>query len=154
MATPLAQASNSSNTANFTRQPQSTKSDVVDLSALQSASRVLLEQLAKDAQIIPDIGETLTTRMPYFYFDSDDSNCFVAGNHASASYSVFPDDIRVPFQKKRFVGIPEGLFQYYDSKHTVPVFLCVLWLMHGRRGCYFAHGFDARNWTRLDINRS
>ena len=63
MATPLAQASNASNTTNFTRQPPSTKSDVVDLSALQSASQVLLEQLAKDAQIIPDVGETLTTRM-------------------------------------------------------------------------------------------
>ena len=126
MATPLAQASSSSNTANFTRQPQSTKSDVVDLSALQSASRVLLEQLAKDAQIIPDIGETLTTRMSVFCHHSDDPNYFVAGNQASASYSVFPDDIRVPFQKKRFVGIPEGLFQYYDSKHTAPVFLCVL----------------------------
>lgn len=72
MATPLAQASNSSNTANFTRQPPS--SDVVDLSALQNASRVLLEQLAKDAQIIPDIGETLTTRMSYFCLDSDDPN--------------------------------------------------------------------------------
>ena len=143
MATSLTQASNSSNTANFTRQPPSTKSDVVDLSALQSASRVLLEQLAKDAQIIPDIGETLTTRMSYFYVDSDDPNGFVAGNQASASYSVFPDDIRVPFQKRRFVGIPEGLFQYYDSKYTPPVFLCVLWLMHDRRGCYFAHGFNA-----------
>ena len=70
MATPLAQASNSSNTANFIRQPPSTKSDV-DLSALQSASRVLLEQLAKDAQIIPDIGETLTTRMSYFIFSTE-----------------------------------------------------------------------------------
>lgn len=73
MATPLAQASNSSN-ANFTRQPPSTKSDVVDISALQSASRVLLEQLAKDAQIIPDIGETLTTRMSYVCLDSDNPN--------------------------------------------------------------------------------
>ena len=127
MATPLAQASNSSNTANFTRQPPSTKSDVVDLSALQSASRVLLEQLAKDAQIIPDIGETLTTRMSYYFcLDPDDPNSFVAGNQASASYSVFPDDIRVPFQKRRFVGIPEGLFQYYDSKYTAPIFLYVL----------------------------
>jgi hypothetical protein len=67
MATPLAQVSTSSNTSNFTRQPPSTKSDVVDLPALQSASRVLVEQLAKDAQIIPDIGETLTSRMSSFF---------------------------------------------------------------------------------------
>jgi nuclear pore complex protein Nup155 len=71
MATPLAQASTSSN---FTRQPPSAKSDVVDIPALQSASRVLLEQLAKDAQIIPDIGETLTTRMSYFCLYSNNPN--------------------------------------------------------------------------------
>lgn len=41
---------------------------------------------------------------------------YLAGGQVSASYSVFPDDIRVPFQKRRFVGIPEGLFQYYDSQ--------------------------------------
>lgn len=36
---------------------------VVDLPALQSASRVLQDQFIKDAQIIPDLGDTLTTRM-------------------------------------------------------------------------------------------
>lgn len=35
----------------------------VDLAALQNASRVLLDQFAKDAQIIPDLGDTLTARM-------------------------------------------------------------------------------------------
>ena len=73
MATPLAQAS-TSNASNLTRQPPSTKSDVVDLPALQSASRVLLEQLAKDAQIIPDIGETLTTRMNCFCLSLRNAN--------------------------------------------------------------------------------
>jgi nuclear pore complex protein Nup155 len=34
----------------------------VDLSALQNASCVLLDQFAKDAQIIPDLGDTLTAR--------------------------------------------------------------------------------------------
>jgi hypothetical protein len=69
MATPLAQASNSSNTGCFTRLPTSTKSDVLGLSAssLQSTSCVLLEQLAKDAQIIPDIGETLTACMSFLF---------------------------------------------------------------------------------------
>jgi nuclear pore complex protein Nup155 len=41
-----------------------------------------------------------------------------AGGQASASYSVFPDDYRVPFQKRKLVGIPEGLFQYYNSKYV------------------------------------
>ncbi|TFY65154.1 hypothetical protein EVJ58_g2157 [Rhodofomes roseus] len=71
----------------------------LDLPALQNASRVLQEQLHKDAQILPDLNELLT----------------VPGVPSSASYSVFPDDFRVPFQKRRLVGIPEGLFQYYNT---------------------------------------
>ncbi|KAJ7492694.1 nucleoporin [Mycena latifolia] len=71
----------------------------VDLATLQNASRVLQDQFAKDAQIIPDLGDTLTA----------------AGGQASAAYSVFPDDIRVPFQKRKLIGIPEALFQFYNS---------------------------------------
>jgi len=59
----------------------------------------LQDQFAKDAQIIPDLGELLAA----------------PGGQVSTSYSIFPDDIRVPYQKRKFVGIPEGLFQYYDS---------------------------------------
>ncbi|KAI6047699.1 nucleoporin [Pisolithus marmoratus] len=76
-------------------------SPVVDLSSLQDASRVLHEQLVKDSQIIPDLGELL-----------------LAGGASSASYSVFPDDYRVPFQKRRLVGIPEALFQYYNTTNV------------------------------------
>jgi len=47
-----------------------------------------------------------------------------AGGQASASYSVFPDDYRVPFQKRKLVGIPEGLFQYYNSKPLHRIFSC------------------------------
>jgi nuclear pore complex protein Nup155 len=32
----------------------------VDLPSLQNASRILYDQFTKDAQIIPDLGETLT----------------------------------------------------------------------------------------------
>ncbi|KAJ7783706.1 nucleoporin [Mycena maculata] len=71
----------------------------VDLTSLQNASRVLHDQFAKDAQIIPDLSDTLTA----------------PGGHALASYSVFPDDIRVPFQKRKLIGIPEALFQFYNS---------------------------------------
>ncbi|KAF8905503.1 nucleoporin [Gymnopilus junonius] len=105
MATPFSQShpfasSSSSNQNNgVVRQAPATKPTSLDLPALQNASHILLEQLAKDAQIIPDLGETLTT----------------SGNQASASYSIFPDDIRVPFQKRKFVGIPDALFQYYES---------------------------------------
>lgn len=35
---------------------------VLDLPALQAASRVLHEQIAKDAQIVPDLGDMLTIR--------------------------------------------------------------------------------------------
>ncbi|KAI0963698.1 hypothetical protein AcW1_000705 [Taiwanofungus camphoratus] len=72
---------------------------VLELPALQSASRVLQDQINKDAQAIPDLGDMLT----------------IPGVPSSASYSVFPDDYRVPFQKRRLVGIPEGLFQYYNT---------------------------------------
>ncbi|KAF8971407.1 nucleoporin [Flammula alnicola] len=97
-----ASSSTNQSNGNPTRQAPGTKPALVDLPALQNASRVLLEQLAKDAQIISDLGETLTA----------------SGSQASASYSVFPDDIRVPFQKRKFVGIPDGLFQYYDSANV------------------------------------
>ncbi|GLB36074.1 putative non-repetitive/WGA-negative nucleoporin C-terminal [Lyophyllum shimeji] len=75
----------------------------VDISALQSASRVLQDQFAKDATIIPDLGDTLTS----------------PSGQVSASYSVFPDDYRVPFQKRKFVGIPEGLFEYFEAVNGV-----------------------------------
>ena len=41
---------------------------VVDLPALQSASQVLQDQFAKDAQAIPDLADTLTTRESLYYF--------------------------------------------------------------------------------------
>ncbi|KAF9015084.1 nucleoporin [Cyathus striatus] len=81
-----------------TRQVQPQKPPSVDLPALQNASRVLLDHFNQDAQIIPDLGEAITN-----------------SGQVSVSYSIFPDDIRVPYQKRRFVGIPDGLFQYYDS---------------------------------------
>ncbi|KAG5647653.1 hypothetical protein DXG03_009006 [Asterophora parasitica] len=71
----------------------------VDLPALQSASRALQDRFAKDATIIPDLGDTLIS----------------SSGQVSASYSIFPDDYRVPFQKKKFVGIPEGLFEYFQA---------------------------------------
>jgi hypothetical protein len=38
-----------------------------------------------------------------------------AGAPSSVSYSISPDDYRVPFQKRRLIPIPEGLFQFYNS---------------------------------------
>jgi len=43
-------------------QTQARPASVIDLPGLQSASRVLHDQFMKDAQIIPDIGDMLTTR--------------------------------------------------------------------------------------------
>ncbi|KAI0374276.1 nucleoporin [Pilatotrama ljubarskyi] len=78
-------------------QAASKPAPVVDLPALQAASRVLQEQLVKDSQIIPDLGD------------------MISGMPSSASYTVFPDDYRAPFQKRRHIGIPESLWQYYTS---------------------------------------
>jgi nuclear pore complex protein Nup155 len=40
-----------------------------------------------------------------------------AGRPNSGMYSVFPDDYRVPFQKRRLLGIPEEVFKYYQSAY-------------------------------------
>ncbi|KAJ3475958.1 hypothetical protein NLI96_g11485 [Meripilus lineatus] len=78
-----------------TQEPRPT----LDLPALQSASRVLHEQYLKDAQAVPELSDMLT----------------IPTIQSSASYSVFPDDYRVPFHKKRLVSIPDSLFQYYNT---------------------------------------
>ncbi len=36
---------------------------------------------------------------------------------------MFPDDIRVPFQKRKLIGIPEALFQFYNSAFRVLWFI-------------------------------
>ncbi|KAH9944478.1 nucleoporin [Epithele typhae] len=89
----------STNGSKFGKQAQAASKPavVLDLPALQAASRVLLEQLTKDAQMIPDLGDMIT------------------GMPSSSSYTVFPDDYRAPFQKRRHIGIPESLWQYYTS---------------------------------------
>jgi nuclear pore complex protein Nup155 len=81
----------------------STTPPSLELPILQGASQVLQDYFVKDSQIIPDIGELLA----------------LPGAPSSASYSVFPDDYRVPFQKKRLIGIPEGLFQFYNTTDVV-----------------------------------
>ncbi|EMD42139.1 hypothetical protein CERSUDRAFT_90739 [Gelatoporia subvermispora B] len=83
-------------------QPPTKAIPVLDLPALQNASQVLQEQFTKDAQVIPDLGEMLS----------------IPGMQSSTSYSVFPDDYRVPFQKRKLIGIPEGLFQYYTATNV------------------------------------
>ncbi len=49
-----------------------------------------------------------------------------AGVPSSASYSVSPDDYRVPFQKRRLIAIPEGLFQFYNSPFSPPLRISIL----------------------------
>ncbi|PIL32067.1 transporter [Ganoderma sinense ZZ0214-1] len=78
-------------------QVASKPAQALDLPALQAASRVLQEQLVKDSQAVPDLGDMLS------------------GQASSVSYTVFSDDYRAPFQKRKHIGIPEGLWQYYTS---------------------------------------
>ncbi|EIW86790.1 nucleoporin [Coniophora puteana RWD-64-598 SS2] len=82
--------------------PPQAKPATVDVPSLQNASRVLHDQFVKDAQTIPEVGDLLAT----------------PGGQSSASYSVYPDDYRVPFQRRRLVGIPEALFQYYNTTNV------------------------------------
>ncbi|KAF8507029.1 nucleoporin [Russula emetica] len=74
-----------------------------DLPLLQGASQVIQDYFVKDSQVIPDTGELLV----------------LPGVPSSASYSVSPDDHRVPFQKRRLIAIPEGLFQFYNTTDVV-----------------------------------
>ncbi|GAW06088.1 nucleoporin [Lentinula edodes] len=87
----------SSSLGGYNNQKSPERAPPIDLTLLHNASTVLEEQFAKDSQAIPELGEILPN------------------GQASSSYSVFPDDIRVPFQKRKLVGIPEALFQYYSS---------------------------------------
>jgi len=92
---------------------------VVDLDVLQNASRVLQDQFVKDSQIIPDLGDTLnicTIIIACAFKSYLADQHLLAGGSSSCSYTGLPDDFRVPFQKRRLVGIPESLFQYYNSE--------------------------------------
>lgn len=51
---------------------------------------------------------------------ADTHPSMLAGAPSSASYSVSPDDYRVPFQKRRLIAIPESLFQFYNSPFFLP----------------------------------
>ncbi|KAG6853585.1 hypothetical protein C0991_003109 [Blastosporella zonata] len=75
----------------------------VDLPALQSAGRVLQDRIVRDATIIPDLGDTLAS----------------TSGQVSASYTVYPNDYRAPFQKKKFVHIPETLFEHFNATSGV-----------------------------------
>ncbi|KAG6851190.1 hypothetical protein H0H93_015200 [Arthromyces matolae] len=71
----------------------------VDLVALQSAGRLVLDRITKDLSFIPDLGDTLTS----------------TSTQVSASYTVYPNDYRAPFQKRKFVDIPEDLFEHFNA---------------------------------------
>lgn len=49
-------------------QPASKPAPTVDLPSLQSASRVLQDQLVKDAQAVPELGDMLTIRVFSFSY--------------------------------------------------------------------------------------
>ncbi|KAJ3937728.1 MAG: nucleoporin [Lentinula lateritia] len=87
----------SSSLGGYNNQKSPERAPPIDLTLLHNASTVLEEQFAKDSQAIPELGEILPN------------------GQASSSYSIFPDDVRVPFQKRKLVGIPEALFQYYSN---------------------------------------
>ncbi|PCH33730.1 nucleoporin [Wolfiporia cocos MD-104 SS10] len=101
---PSSSAPASNPAASRQRQAASTSkpAPVLDLPALQGASRVLLEQLNRDAQSVPELNDFL-------------SNPNVP---SSVAYNVSPDDFRVPFQKGKLISIPNALFQHYSSTNV------------------------------------
>lgn len=109
-------SSYSKNNDNAVRQTTGAKPPAVDLGVLHNASNILVEQHSKDAQIVPDFGDLISSCTFLHFCSPNASKLSLAVTQVSASYSVFPDDTRVPFQKRKFIGIPEGLFQFTTSK--------------------------------------
>ncbi|KAG6862386.1 hypothetical protein C0995_011826 [Termitomyces sp. Mi166 len=89
--------------------------DPVDLLALQNAGRVVQERITKDTTIIPDLGDTLASCAAMFYCSGYSLTELAASGQVSASYTVYPNDYRAPFQKRKFVGIPEDLFEHFNA---------------------------------------
>jgi len=85
-AQPSLRFSTASGSRNAPRQGTAAKSAPVDLPALQNASRVLLDQVAKDAQIVSDLGETLTACMLSF---SREFSCSVLVSNGTSLLLVF-----------------------------------------------------------------
>jgi hypothetical protein len=75
----------------------------------------LQEQLLKDAQIIPDHGEMFAYSACLHLHLVSSSVSLRATAGSSGQYSVFPDDYRVPFLRRKLAGIPEALFQYFTG---------------------------------------
>ncbi|KAL5535480.1 hypothetical protein ACEPAF_3574 [Sanghuangporus sanghuang] len=92
-------ASQMSNHASTSRAKVPPPRPSLDLPALQEAGRLVQDQIIKDAQIIPDLADMLT----------------IPGGQSSAYYTVFPGDFRVPFQKRKHVGIPPALWEHFQT---------------------------------------
>lgn len=87
----------------------------LDIPALNAAARVLHDLFLKDVQSIPDLADLIPRPCSPPPSAHPVHPLPATGPPSSASYSVFPDDYRIPFQKRRLVGIPDALFQYYNS---------------------------------------
>ncbi|TDL28525.1 nucleoporin [Rickenella mellea] len=96
-------AASSSQNPSSTRGVSTPRPPPLDYPALQVASRVLQEQLVKDLQMVPDFADMLT----------------IPGAQSSASYTVFPGDYRVPFQKRKHIGIPPILWEHFNSSKFI-----------------------------------
>ncbi|EJD55558.1 nucleoporin-domain-containing protein [Auricularia subglabra TFB-10046 SS5] len=72
------------------------KSAPVSLAALEKAARSIVDQLSADHQLVPDLSEMLQS-VP------------------QAPYSSSSDKTYVPFYRKRTVGVPDALWEYYQG---------------------------------------
>lgn len=101
---PSQNAQNGNSYASTSRAKTSVSRPVpLDLPALQASARLIQEQFIKDAQIVPDLSDMLT----------------IPGGQSSASYTVFPSDFRIPFQKRKHIGIPPSLWEHFQTSKFV-----------------------------------
>lgn len=77
------------------------------------------------------------------------THLFIAGMPSSASYNVNPSDIGSPYQKRRFIHIPEGLFKYYESAFSPRFYMHADAHQNYSRRLHDSHGPDAGNRESL-----
>jgi len=86
------------------------------LATLEKASRLLQDQLIKDAQMVPELGELLTGSSFYFSFPT---LVEAISGASSVAYNLPPHRSWAPFFRpdglEGFKSMPSGVFDEYDE---------------------------------------
>lgn len=125
-----------------------------DLGALQNASAVVRDQLAKDATIIPDLGDCLAARASPSKLQNTRSPRSQPAPSQPLSIASFPTTPKFHFKNVNLLAF-QSLFSFiitvspsqhaYVLAHTDP--------LQCSHKCHVFHGPSPRDSTRLDLHR-